>query len=97
MAKPLVSKTSTVGSSPTGPEEIMENLFWIITCISITGAILNVKKNKLCFVFWITANTAWMIIDFYKGIYAQSALFVFYTILCLWGLWKWKKEESSTG
>ena len=71
----------------------MENYYWFITAFSITGAILNIRKNPWCFAFWMISNTAWMIIDFYKGIYAQSALFVFYTGLCIWGLIKWKKEN----
>jgi len=66
---------------------------WIITIFSLIGVVLNIYKNKYCFIIWAFTNFAWMIIDYIYGLYAQSALFLIYFILALWGLYKWKKEE----
>lgn len=63
---------------------------WIITILSIIGVILNINKNKWCFVIWTGTNFAWMVIDYNEGLYSQSSLFAVYFILALWGLWKWK-------
>jgi nicotinamide mononucleotide transporter len=65
---------------------------WIITFFSIIGVILNIYKNKYCFIIWAFTNLAWCIIDFYKGIYAQSVLFGVYFILALWGIYKWNEK-----
>lgn len=69
-------------------------MYWILTAISITGVVLNVYKNKWCFVIWAFTNLSWCIVDFYKGIYAQSFLFLVYFILALFGLWKWARENK---
>ncbi len=66
---------------------------WLVTIFSITGVVLNIKKNKWCFVIWSVTNFCWMVIDFYKGIYAQAFLFLIYFILALYGLYEWSKEK----
>lgn len=72
----------------------IESFYWIVTTLSIIGVVLNIFKNKWCFVVWGVTNFAWCIIDFYKGIYAQSFLFLVYFILAIFGLFKWIKEEK---
>jgi nicotinamide riboside transporter PnuC len=70
---------------------------WIIAIMSIAGVVLNIYKNKYCFVIWMITNFSWMIIDFYKGIYSQAFLFLIYFILAVYGFIKWimdgKKKE----
>jgi len=66
--------------------------FWFITVLSIVGVVLNIYKKKSCFAIWTFTNASWMFIDFYKGIYAQSFLFLVYTVLAIWGLYQWRKE-----
>ena len=67
---------------------------WIVTIASIVGVILNIRKNKLCFLIWSITNFSWMVIDFYYKLYSQSALFAVYFILAIYGLWKWEKDEK---
>jgi nicotinamide riboside transporter PnuC len=73
-------------------------MIWTLTALSIFGVILNIKKNKTCFIVWAITNFTWAVIDFYKGIPEQGALFSVYFILALYGLWEWKKDarESKT-
>ena len=66
---------------------------WLITAASIVGVIANVYKKPWCFSIWLFTNTAWMIIDYNKGLYAQSFLFFIYVLLAAWGLWKWKSQK----
>ena len=47
---------------------------WAITIISLTGTILNVKKNALCFWLWAFGNTAWLSYDLWLGLYSRAAL-----------------------
>lgn len=67
---------------------------WIITALSITGVILNTLKNKWCFAIWLVTNFAWMMINFYHKMYAQSFLFFVYFILAIWGLYNWSRKKG---
>ncbi len=65
---------------------------WILTVMSIIGVILNIRKLRICFYIWLFTNSAWMLIDFYKGIPAQGCLFAVYTGLAIWGIVAWSKK-----
>ena len=71
----------------------MEEILWILTVIAIIGAVLNAKKRIEGFFFWIISNAGLVIVNFNRGDKAQSFLFFFYFCLCLYGLYKWRKEE----
>jgi len=67
---------------------------WIITILSIIGVILNIYKNKYCFMIWAVTNFAWMVIDYRAGLYSQSLLFAVYFLLAIYGLWKWIEDAK---
>lgn len=67
---------------------------WAITALSIVGVILNIKKNKNCFLIWTFTNTAWMAYDFKIGAYAQSALFAVYAVLAVYGMIEWSNNKN---
>jgi len=71
----------------------MDTISWILTAFSIIGVILNAQQKISGFYFWMVANSGWIIVDATKGIYAQSALFVFYLFMCLYGVYTWKKKS----
>ena len=64
---------------------------WALTILSMIGIMFNIKHDKRCFAIWCFTNIAWAIIDFRAGVYAQSALFVVYFCLAVWGLVSWSK------
>jgi len=66
---------------------------WVMAIMSATGVVLNIYKNKWCFVLWGITNLFWTIFDFIIGAYAQSALFAFYFGLAIWGLIKWSRKK----
>jgi len=63
---------------------------WVLTMFSLVGVILNIYKVQWCFWIWAGTNFSWMLVDFYRGIYAQAALFAVYFFLAIWGIVKWK-------
>ena len=65
---------------------------WLITIFSLIGTILNIKKKRICFWIWLFTNATWCVYDFRIGAYAQSALFLVYTGLALWGIVEWRKK-----
>lgn len=71
----------------------MDNWLWIITGVSIAATILNVKKKRVCFVIWCFTNLTWAVVDFVKGMYAQSFLFIVYFALAVWGLVAWRRRK----
>ena len=64
---------------------------WFLTCLSILGVMLNVRKDRLGFAVWMFTNISWTAIDFRHGLYAQAFLFLVYFFLALWGWLAWKK------
>ena len=72
----------------------MEQISWIVTAASLVGTVLNIKKNKACFIIWTVTNAFWAVYDFWIGAYAQAALFATYFCLALWGMWEWRKEAA---
>lgn len=72
---------------------MIRNLMWIVTGASIIGTILNIKKQRICFIIWLFTNSLWMIYDYSVGSYAQSALFMVYVGLAVWGITEWRKSK----
>lgn len=66
---------------------------WIATIIAIIGSILNSNKREEGFYLWIISNSLYVYINIKAGIIAQAVLFVFNIIVCLWGLYQWKKKR----
>lgn len=65
---------------------------WLITAISLTGAIFNAKGNIWGFYIWIPANIGWVVYDFAIEQPAQASLFIAYTIITLFGIYAWRKK-----
>ncbi len=66
---------------------------WLLTGLSILGAVLNIKKRRSGFAVYTVANMGWIAVDLYNGIYAQAALFAVFTGLSAWGWIEWGKKE----
>lgn len=71
-----------------------EIVTWIISALALAGTILNANRNKSGFYLWFFTNLFWVIVDFKAGLYAQSALFLAYTLLAIKGIITWTKKEN---
>jgi nicotinamide riboside transporter PnuC len=69
-------------------------LTWVLAAVSLVGVWLNIRKDKRCFYLWIGANTGWIFIDIKADLIAQALLFGVYTVLSVYGLYIWGKEEK---
>jgi len=65
---------------------------WILTAISLIGVVLNVKRKRSGFGFWIIANIGWVVVDYQAGLTSQAVLFIVYTALAGWGLLEWREK-----
>ena len=57
---------------------------WILTVLSIIGVVLNIRKNRYCFLLWILTNAGWAMIDFIHGLPAQGN--IIFDLFCVSGL-----------
>ena len=67
---------------------------WIVTLFALAGVILNIKKDKKCFIIWSFTNSFWCIHNFRIGEHALSDLFAVYFVLAIAGLWRWKRDDK---
>ena len=67
---------------------------WIVTLFALAGVILNIKKDKKCFIIWSFTNLFWCVHNFRISEYALSALFAVYFVLAVAGLWRWKRDDE---
>ena len=65
-------------------------MMWLLTGFSLVRVVLNIRRNRSCFVVWGVTNAAWAVIDLDAGLYAQAALFAIYFALAIWGFMVWK-------
>lgn len=65
---------------------------WTVTAICLAGTVLNVKKNRWCFVLWIFGNVAWLLYDAHSGLYSRAMLDVVQLAFAIWGLIEWRKK-----
>jgi nicotinamide riboside transporter PnuC len=70
----------------------INDLMWFVSGLSIIGTVLNIKKKRSSFIIWLVSNCLWFAYDLYIGAYAQSALFLVYIGLAIWGIASWRKK-----
>ena len=73
---------------------MFEIISWMVTGFSILGTILNIYKNKWCFIIWTATNISWIAINLVLGMYPQVVLFSVYTATSIWGMIAWFKGEK---
>jgi nicotinamide riboside transporter PnuC len=70
----------------------MEKLLWIVSLAALIGAGFNAKGLKWGFLIWAITDSIWGVVDFNKGIYAQTAQQVIYVIIDLTGFIYWTRK-----
>ncbi|CCQ11043.1 Predicted thiamin transporter PnuT [Pseudoalteromonas luteoviolacea B = ATCC 29581] len=68
------------------------------TCFAIVTTYLVAKKVLENWLYWVVIDAASMYLYYAKGYYPTLALFVFYTLMAMWGFKTWYEElEQRTG
>lgn len=70
---------------------------WFLTAISLSGTILNIRKNIWCFYIWLIGDILWYTFDFTQGTYGRSLLDFIQIILAICGILSWKKDNKTCG
>ncbi len=90
----IVYGTHSLMSKFTNNPSIVES---IAVGTSIIAQILSSRKIIECWYGWIIANSLFLYLMFYKGLYFHTILFICYLVLTILGLLNWYKLESSMG
>lgn len=72
----------------------IEIISWIATTIAIIGTIANAHQKRFGFWFWLISNVFWVAFNIYNKMYAQAAVYIFNSAMCVVGLVKWKNNKE---
>jgi nicotinamide riboside transporter PnuC len=65
-------------------------LHWTLALVSLVGVVLNVRKDRRCYLLWLGSNLAWAEVDLRAGLPAQASLMLVYAGLAVWGWLAWR-------
>ena len=71
-----------------------DNIIWDLTAVSLTGTVLNIRKNIWCFYIWLIGDILWCTLDFTSGTYGRALLDFVQVILAICGIVSWKKPKE---
>lgn len=75
---------------------MFEIISWLMTGVTIIGTILNAYQKKVGFVFWLVSNIFWIGVNIHAELYAQTAIYIFNSIMCVVGIRQWKTKTHKT-
>lgn len=61
--------------------------------LGISGAILNVMKNKWGFALWMVGNSLWVIYGLITKQYYFMIQYLVFVTIAIWGFKKWYSDE----
>jgi len=62
------------------------------TALCIVGTYMLAKKFLEQWHVWIVANAVTVGLYFYKDLYLYAGLYIIYTIISFYGLWRWRRD-----
>jgi len=73
----------------------MNYLEIIATILSIIGNLYIIKKKWIGHLLWFIGNIFWGILAIKYKLYFMAGLqFIFYNVLCVIGIYKWRKKDA---
>lgn len=60
---------------------------WIATAICLSGTVINIRRNNLCFILWAVGEVMWVIYDIGQGLYSRTILDAAGLALAIIGAW----------
>jgi len=72
----------------------MGNYVWIFVGLSLFACLLNVFKNKLCWVVWILAGLGFVVNSSINGDTPMIILWLTYILLDVYGYSEWSRRED---
>jgi len=70
---------------------ITDIYLWTLTAIALIGTVLNVKQQRVGFLFWMVSNLGFTVSNVMLQIYPVAFLFLVYFFLAVAGWRSWGK------
>ena len=72
---------------------MIHDAMWLVTIAALWGVVLNIRRQRVCFIVWGVTNALWVVYDAWIGAWPQAALFWVYYCTCFWGWHVWGRDE----
>jgi nicotinamide riboside transporter PnuC len=66
----------------------------LLTIGALVGAVLNARGKVAGFYVWIPVNIGWTIHNWRIGEFAQAAVFIAFTVIAAFGIYKWRRRQG---
>ena len=68
---------------------------WVASASGLVGTIINCHwRNRICFLFWLASNIAWLVVGLHDRAWPLVAQYVVYTCLSIDGWFRWRKLDG---
>ena len=65
-----------------------------ILVTGVAGQVLVAHRNLKGFYWWLACNIAALMVSVWSHLYGMAVLYVFYSIMCFYSIWKWQKLDA---
>ena len=65
-----------------------------ILVTGIAGQVLVAHRNLKGFYWWLACNVAALMVSVWSHLYGMATLYVFYSVMCFYSIWKWQKLDE---
>lgn len=72
--------------------DVVEGVGVVAGTLAIAGVLLNNRRRRACFYFWIASNILAACLHAHAGIVSLVIRDVVFTVLAIEGAYKWRKE-----
>lgn len=70
------------------------DITWILTALSLSGSIFNVKKKVVCFYIWSVCEIFWLILDIRSRTFGRAFLDLTQFGFALYGIHEWGEKNG---
>lgn len=77
---------------------LRENFMEVFTLVTgVVYVILEVRQKNVMWILGMLTSAATVYVFFIQGLYASSALNVYYFVIAFWGLYQWRRDSRKLG
>lgn len=77
---------------------LRENFMEVFTLVTgVVYVILEVRQKNVMWILGMLTSAATVYVFFIQGLYASSALNVYYFVIAFWGLYQWRRDSWKLG
>lgn len=67
-----------------------------ILSTGIVGQLFVSQMNPIGFWFWLASNVALIAVTYIQGSFGMLALYIFFSAMCLYSIYRWRSLKAET-